>query len=92
MNRLEEVRALVMARRLADDALADAVREWIADGLDRAALADELGIDRTTLYRRYVWTTRGRQGRPKAGESGPLTGPSADAADNVGGQVDDLAS
>ena len=75
MNPLDEIRALHLARQLADDALAEAVRAWIANGNERSLLADALGIDRTTLYRRYVWTsgrpTRGGQGRPKADEVNP---------------------
>jgi transposase-like protein len=69
------IRALVLARRLADEALQEAVRDWLDAGNERSLLATELGVDRTTLYRRYVWTdrqsTRGGQGRPKAGEAHP---------------------
>lgn len=55
---LDEVRGLVAARSLVDDALAASVRECIAAGVDRSAVAFLLGIDRSTLYRRFVWQRR----------------------------------
>lgn len=72
---LDRVQALVLARQLIDEELDTAVRECITNGTDRSALAHLLGVDRSTLYRRHVWTpdekTRGGQGRPKAGEANP---------------------
>jgi hypothetical protein len=52
---LEEVRGLVAARTVLDNALADLVRDCVRANIDRSALAFALGIDRSTLYRRYVW-------------------------------------
>lgn len=52
---LEEVRGLVAARTLLDNALADLIRTAVRANVDRSALAFALGIDRSTLYRRYVW-------------------------------------
>jgi hypothetical protein len=52
---LEEVRGLVAARTLLDNALADLVRDCVRANVDRSALAFALGVDRSTLYRRYVW-------------------------------------
>lgn len=43
------------ARTLIDDALAQKINECVAAELDRSSLAYLLGIDRSTLYRRYVW-------------------------------------
>jgi transcriptional regulator of acetoin/glycerol metabolism len=53
---LEEVRGLVVARTLIDDALTALVRTALSADVDRSALALALGIDRSTLYRRYRWT------------------------------------
>jgi hypothetical protein len=52
---LEEVRGLVSARTLIDDALARLVASCVETNVDRSALAHALGVDRSTLYRRYVW-------------------------------------
>ena len=72
---LDDVRALARARQLIDEALDAAVRECIAGGGDRSMLAHLLGVERSTVYRRYMWPerneTRGGQGRPKAGGANP---------------------
>ncbi len=72
---LDEVRGLVSARSLLDDALDDRIQQWLDAGHERSLLADILGVDRSTLYRRHLWrdrgTTRGGQGRTKDGEANP---------------------
>jgi hypothetical protein len=55
LRSLDEVRAIVAARTFMDDALRKAVKECIAADVDRSMLAHLLGVDRSTLYRRYVW-------------------------------------
>jgi transposase-like protein len=89
---IDLIRALLLARQLADEALQDAIRDWIAAGNAKSQLAVELGIDRSTLYRRYVWEDSSRcgQGRPEAGDSEPLTAPNADKPtmdDGTGGSA-----
>jgi len=51
---LDEVRGLVAARTLIDNAIAQRIGECVAAELDRSMLAHVLGVDRSTLYRRYV--------------------------------------
>ena len=52
---LDEVRGLVAARTLIDNALEQKIADCVAADLDRSMLAYVLGVDRSTLYRRYVW-------------------------------------
>lgn len=94
MNRLDEVRALLLARRLADEALGDAVRAWIQAGEDRSLLASELGIERSTLYRRYVWESTETREAVKGGRRSAkrtLDGLGHLEADNGTGQPEGLA-
>lgn len=55
---LDEVRGLVAARTLIDNALEQRIAECIAAEIDRSMLARVLGVDRSTLYRRYVTSAR----------------------------------
>lgn len=55
---LDDVRGLVAARALIDNALKQRIAQGVAADLDRSMLAHVLGIDRSTLYRRYVWCGR----------------------------------
>lgn len=52
---LERLRALALARQLADEAVDEAVRECLATDIDRTRIAGLLGVNRSTLYRRYIW-------------------------------------
>lgn len=67
---LDEVRGLVAARTLLDNAIASRVRACIDAGVDRSALAYLLRMDRSTLYRRFVWQRTGavKRGRRPASE------------------------
>ncbi len=55
---LDEVRGLVAARTLIDNALEQRIAECIAAEIDRSMLTRVLGVDRSTLYRRYVTSAR----------------------------------
>jgi hypothetical protein len=72
---LDEVRGLVAARSLLDNTLAARIAECIGAGVDRSTLANVLGVDRSTLYRRYVWSTDARSATTGAcGGSRPSIG------------------
>lgn len=51
---LERLRGLLAARELFDAELRDAVRAARAEGADVFLLARLLGVDRSTVYRRYL--------------------------------------
>ncbi len=52
---LDEARGIVACRAFLDRALDEVVGRCIEAGADRSAVAHILGVDRSTLYRRYVW-------------------------------------
>lgn len=55
---LDEVRGPVAARTSIDNVLEQRIAESIAAEIDRSMLAHLLGVDRSTLYRRYVTSAR----------------------------------
>jgi hypothetical protein len=54
---LDEVRGLVAARALVDDALTDSIRRCRDAGVGGWSLASSLGVHRSTLYRRHLKET-----------------------------------
>jgi hypothetical protein len=56
MSPLDDLRALVVARRYLDEEIKRLTEQAVTENVSRSELAYLLGISRATLYRRYSLT------------------------------------
>jgi transcriptional regulator of acetoin/glycerol metabolism len=70
---IERLRGLAAVRRMVEAATREAVAECRAAGVDAWEVAGVLGVDRSTLYRRYParLPARAGQGPTQEGEAHP---------------------